>query len=128
MLKRLVRDIIDPDRDLGHVDGKKKSTTTTASTSVSSSAQPHRPNAPDRDDSSRELENEYHNQTQSVARAQQSPARRPRAISNLQGMTGDGERKFTPMDVDGVEMEDEHVQQQQGQVRRNPDGSICEDC
>lgn len=31
-LKKLVRDIIDPSRDLGHVDGKKSTTTTTSPT------------------------------------------------------------------------------------------------
>lgn len=32
-LKRRVRDIIDPSRDLGHVDGKKKPVTSTSTTS-----------------------------------------------------------------------------------------------
>lgn len=49
--------------------------------------------------------------------------RRPRAISNLQAQGQESERKFTPMAVDGMNNEDVETE-----VKRNPDGSICEDC
>jgi len=50
---------------------------------------------------------------------------RPRAISNLQAHGQESERKFTPMDVDGVEINNEGAETD---VKRNPDGSVCEDC
>lgn len=51
--------------------------------------------------------------------------RRQHAISNLQAQGQESERKFTPMDVGGIEMENEGAE---AEVKRNPDGSICEDC
>jgi hypothetical protein len=51
--------------------------------------------------------------------------RRPRAISNLQAQGQESERKFTPMDVNEVGMNNEDVETES---KRNPDGSICEDC
>jgi hypothetical protein len=51
--------------------------------------------------------------------------RRPRAVSNLQAEGQESERNVTPMDVDGVEVNSEVVETE---VKRNPDGSICEDC
>jgi len=51
--------------------------------------------------------------------------RSPHAISNLQAQSKESERKFTPMDVDRVEMKNERAE---AEVKRNPDGSICEDC
>ncbi|CZR66191.1 uncharacterized protein PAC_16092 [Phialocephala subalpina] len=75
-LKRRVRDIIDPSRDLGHVDGKKSTTqpTTSSSTSTPPSTTP--------------------NPSSSTF----TPI--PKAINRLQALPLAAERKFTPMDVD----------------------------
>lgn len=73
-LKRLVRDIIDPSRDLGHVDGKK-STNSDQSTS-----------APSQD-------------ATTISTSSQQPPPLPKALNRLQSSSG-SERKFTPMDVD----------------------------
>ncbi|TVY21910.1 hypothetical protein LARI1_G000361 [Lachnellula arida] len=70
-LKRRVRDIIDPSRNLGHVDGHKKPETSPES----------KPSVP----------------TQTSALPTRAPI--PAAINRLQA-EGTGERKFTPMDVD----------------------------
>jgi hypothetical protein len=49
----------------------------------------------------------------------------PHAISNLQAQGQESEKKFTTMDVDRLEMKNERAE---AEVKRNPDGSICEDC
>ncbi|KAK0125109.1 hypothetical protein ONS96_008975 [Cadophora gregata f. sp. sojae] len=79
-LKRRVRDVIDPKRDLGHVDGKKS----TSSRSQPSSQQGSEPSS---------LEPAPQNTT-----GINTPI--PRAINRLQSPLGSNERKFTPMDVD----------------------------
>ncbi|KAL2074516.1 hypothetical protein VTL71DRAFT_8294 [Oculimacula yallundae] len=79
-LKRRVRDIIDPKRDLGHVDGKKNASAnpeSSASTSISTPLSQLTP------------------QTTGSTNA---PI--PRAINRLQAVVSSDERKFTPMDVD----------------------------
>jgi len=72
ILKRLVRDVIEPDRDLGHVDGKKAIKSPEISPEYSSS-----------------------NPTPSTSSTSNPPI--PKAISLLQPTS---ERKFTPMDID----------------------------
>lgn len=122
VLKQRVRNVIDPTRDLGHVDGKKKSVVVI-----------QEDDSPSNQASQAATPQEYESQGQDSGlqqEEQKQPARRPRAISNLQAAVGDGERKFTPMDVDGAEMAYERGEgeQREEQVKRNPDGSICEDC
>jgi len=97
-LKKRVRDIIDPGRDLGHVDGKKKSNITAES-----------PAGDDKAGGQTEAGNTDYTS-------------RLGAISLLKGH--EGERKFTPMDVDTSAVKEETP----AEVKRNPDGSICEDC
>lgn len=97
-LKKRVRDIIDPGRDLGHVDGKKKTTGMSE--------------APASDDVPSE---------QTLVEGPET-AVRPKAIRQLK--SHDGERKFTPMDVDSSEAKEGR----KAEVKRNPDGRICEDC
>ncbi|PBP24375.1 guanine nucleotide-binding protein gamma subunit [Diplocarpon rosae] len=78
-LKRRVRDIIDPKRDLGHVDGNKstpKPETTVPPIAETSSSQVPTPQA----------------------KATNAPI--PSAINRLQATGTTNERKFTPMDVD----------------------------
>jgi len=92
-LKRRVRDIIDPTRNLGHVDGYSKavsSPTSANSAYISSSSS-----------STHQLH------TATPRTATEGPAAEvaiPKAINRLQGGEGQalglGERKFTPMDVD----------------------------
>ncbi|KAN0114757.1 Rdx family domain containing protein [Hyaloscypha variabilis] len=82
-LKRRVRDIIDPNRNLGHVDGKK---------STSANPEPSNPNV-EKSNSSTKPQNFMGN----------PPI--PRAINRLQHLSVEeshpsAERKFTPMDVD----------------------------
>jgi len=102
-LKRRVRDIIEPGRDLGHVDGKKKSVL-----SVSES---------EPKEESKETETARDDDDQSAS------SFRPPAISRVQGERKESGRNFTPMDVDSMEMKDDD-----DGVKRNPDGSLCEDC
>ncbi|KAH6720101.1 selT/selW/selH seleno protein domain-containing protein [Leptodontidium sp. MPI-SDFR-AT-0119] len=83
-LKRRVRDIIDPKRDLGHVDGKKSTSTNaepSTATSASASSNP----------SSQEP-------TPQNTTGTNTPI--PRAINRLHAAVSGDERKFTPMDVD----------------------------
>lgn len=90
-LKRRVRDVIDPKRDLGHVDGKKSTRpfpfldpqlrTAGTLTSAPSTAQPTSTTLP-----------------APAAQPTDSPPAMPRAVPHCQGP--DGTRKFTPMDVD----------------------------
>ncbi|KAI9735308.1 MAG: hypothetical protein M1818_006502 [Claussenomyces sp. TS43310] len=94
-LKRRVRDVIEPDRDLGHVDRKHKSL------------------APDAMVNEEHIGPELGPIDGTVAP--------PRAISQLKGQ--EGERKFTPMDVDSAA-----TKETPRETKRNPDGSICEDC
>ncbi|KAF8863759.1 hypothetical protein BDZ45DRAFT_712112 [Acephala macrosclerotiorum] len=77
-LKRRVRDIIDPSRDLGHVDGKKST--------------PSHPQPP----------SSTTNTTSSTPDPTSSSAFTPipKAINRLQALPLAAERKFTPMDVD----------------------------
>lgn len=79
-LKRRVRDIIDPKRDLGHVD-VKKSTPSNPESSIQQSSEP----------SSQEP-------TPQNTTGINTPI--PRAINRLQAAVSSNERKFTPMDVD----------------------------
>ncbi|KAH7360446.1 selT/selW/selH seleno protein domain-containing protein, partial [Rhexocercosporidium sp. MPI-PUGE-AT-0058] len=81
-LKRRVRDIVDPKRDLGHVDGKK-STPTNPEPSTSTSTI----SAPSSQDP-----------TPQNTTGTNTPI--PRAINRLQAAVSSDERKFTPMDVD----------------------------
>lgn len=120
-LKKRVRDIIDPGRDLGHVDGKKKSVAAPSSVATE------------------DTESVFSNQASSTAAStihgdedsQPSEGPRPKAITRLTGGDGGsvtrGERKFTPMDVDIAEARGRVSEQDDG-IKRNDDGSICEDC
>ncbi|KAG4436354.1 hypothetical protein IFR05_008175 [Cadophora sp. M221] len=78
-LKRRVRDIIDPKRDLGHVDGKKN-TSTNPEPSTTTSTNP----------SSQEP-------TPQNTSGTNTPI--PRAINRLHAAVSGDERKFTPMDI-----------------------------
>ncbi|KAI9055299.1 hypothetical protein LZ554_000259 [Drepanopeziza brunnea f. sp. 'monogermtubi'] len=79
-LKRRVRDIIDPKRDLGHVDGKKSTPKPepTSTQPISTTSQDPLP--------------------QNTNTNTGTPV--PHAINHLQALEGPNERKFTPMDVD----------------------------
>lgn len=124
-LKKRVRDIIDPSRDLGHVDGKKKSTVAETTSSSTSEAAPSGVQTP--------MIEQYAdgvNQAQSQEIETSLPkAIRPSALSRLTGETEAG-RKFTPMDVDTAVVAGEQNMQyvDADGVKRNADGSICEDC
>jgi len=107
-LKRRVRDIIEPGRDLGHVDGKKHSVNPTTPTEN-----------PIKDGDAAEDGVKVGDEKE--------PAQIPHAISRLQEQEPESERKFTPMDVDSVDIKDERGGVESG-IKRNPDGSICEDC
>lgn len=113
-LKRRVRDIVDPDRDLGHVDGKKKSTSASGTEAA-------------RDASVQEPTQDLSDQggESTDARDSKESEMRPLPVSRVSQRVKaeDGERKFTPMDLDVEEMVRES-----GDVKRNADGSICEDC
>jgi len=127
-LKRRIRDVIEPGRDLGHVDGKKSTTTAPptdisylppASSPGSGASSQHRPAA------TPPVGNDL--PTDSVLAGVPTP----KAINRLVGSgVGDGEgeggergeRKFTPMDVSADEGEGEDQQ------LRNTDESVCEDC
>jgi hypothetical protein len=114
-----------------------------AAASASASHQQASPQTQDAEDKNDNAKADANNQEQgSGEQAQIQPSvpmtRLPRAISTLQRMESGrgqaGERKFTPMDVDGAEMALERGEGEQNsdtlqsQVKRNPDGSICEDC
>jgi hypothetical protein len=110
-LKKRVRDIIEPGRDLGHVDGKKSLAGATASEHGHQGSKAHE----DCDKS----------ETQNQETDAHEKVRRPRAISKVQINSQESERKSTPMDVDGIDTKNG----KRGiEVKRNLDGSICEDC
>jgi hypothetical protein len=79
-LKRRVRDIIDPSRNLGHVDGHPKATAANSTTPAE------------------------HTEPLSTHAEQTTTLAIPKAINRLQDgegqSSGIGERRFTPMDVD----------------------------
>jgi len=106
-LKRRVRDIIEPGRDLGHVDRKKKTVVIDPVDELGAVGKVA--------EGSKDVQE------------RQEPPQRPRAFSRLQGQDPESERKFTPMDVDSVEVGDERAERDDG-INRNPDGSVCEDC
>ncbi|CZS90136.1 uncharacterized protein RAG0_01291 [Rhynchosporium agropyri] len=125
-LKRRVRDVVDPKRDLGHVDGKKSITTnpepSTLATNANTSAQ------------------EATAQNASIT----TPI--PRAINRLQAAVNGEERKFTPMDVDvnsrptsskGEVVDEVEVLNERGKIQVGGEaggggycrpGEDCEDC
>lgn len=115
-LKRRVRDVIDPGRDLGHVDGKKKSVASTTESSNFSTTGRETP------------QTEYsENQTETTKRPEsvhgdtEAPTDGPRPQALKPSGTQE-ERKFTPMDVDTAPTVGPDG------LKRNPDGTICEDC
>ncbi|KAG4416834.1 hypothetical protein IFR04_010030 [Cadophora malorum] len=79
-LKRRVRDVIDPKRDLGHVDGKKST--------------------PSNQESSTQQSSEPSSQEPTPQNTTGTNTPLPRAINRLQAAVTSDERKFTPMDVD----------------------------
>lgn len=74
---------------------------------------------------SNENQDAFKDKTQRQEAKEEQDMRRLCAISNIQAQGQESERKFTLMDVDGVEMKIEGVE---AEFKRNPDGSICEDC
>jgi len=158
-LKRRVRDIIQPARDLGHVDGKKKSNVPSSTLSQpppSTSSPTTRDTSITRDSSSTwdtSIKTPQSSATaweseKSVTEAEAekdlteeidrkvhelmiSLNQRPAAINRVketEGGGGEGERKFTPMDVDVKEEGGDKEGGEKEEVKRNPDGTICEDC
>lgn len=113
-LKRRIRDIIEPGRDLGHVDGKKKSIVGAYTTALEHRSQGLNQNEDpiEADPQKKETDGE-------------EEVRLPHAISNIEVHGHESERKYTPMDLNNIEMRDER---RETDVKRNPDGSICEDC
>jgi predicted Rdx family selenoprotein len=112
-LKRRVRDIIDPGRNLGHVDVKKSVPATEADISEH-----------ERKEANGEHDAFKDNNPISKTLDEQD-IRRPRAISDVQNPGQEQERKFTPQDVDERDMNKDGLK---AGVKRNPDGSICQDC
>jgi hypothetical protein len=110
-LKKRVRDIIEPGRDLGHVDGKKKSIAGATLTE-------HQP--PD----SNEKEDNIDSEAQRQEKKGEDEVLRPGADSNTKVQGQESRRKFTPMDMDTIETRNESGETQV----KNTDGSLCEDC
>ena len=108
-LKRRVRDIIEPGRDLGHVDGKKKSAVVQTKPESTHVSQP--PNGEAMLD---------------VEQGEEFTGKRPPAVHRV--MQQEGKRKFTPMDLDQKNSMSEGLGESGEQIKRNPDGTVCEDC
>lgn len=121
-LKRRVRDIIDPTRNLGHVDGHSKATPNPSTTAIeTNSSSSYTSQLPENSDPA----------------PMETPI--PKAINRLQASgkqaVGSGERKFTPMDVDDVDVnsrpvsrnEDEEVVDRRGKIviRGDDDMGFC---
>lgn len=145
-LKRRVRDIIDPGRDLGHVDGKKKTSaapTSSPSTSASFQNEPRRRthDEPPSEQTSREVseldagDSELVEQTSSMSlrptletmesghlpqndRTGENISITKRGNTLLDGsrVGSESDRKFTPMDLDTEER------------KGSRNGEFCEDC
>lgn len=96
-LKKRVRDIIDPTRDLGHVDGKKKS----VPSSTDKAVEAEQGGGKSEPEETREREGEAKGEAMGEAK---------------------GEAKGEAMEEAKGEVE------VKGEIKRNPDGSICEEC
>ncbi|KAH6681961.1 seleno protein W family protein [Halenospora varia] len=113
-LKRRVRDVIDPSRNLGHVDGHKTLPESNAATEpTADTTQATAPSA--------------------APQTQTAPI--PRAINRLQaGNEGPtAERKFTPMDLDFSSRPSSRKASEAniggaGSFKHGGNGEVCEDC
>jgi hypothetical protein len=97
---------------LGHVDGKKKSV-------LGMNAG----EAEQRQQESNENQEVFMEKDKRQETREELSMQSPHASSSLQGQ--EPERKFTPMDVDRLEIKIERVE---AEVKRNSDGSICKGC
>lgn len=118
-LKRRVRDCIDPSRDLGHVDGKKAIPSATLSPAASTSEFASTPKPPPETTTTAKSPT-AHGATEDEILAH--------SIQSLEVQPGSGMHgTATPVRGGGEEIGGD------GKVhgddrKRNPDGSVCEDC
>jgi len=108
--------VIDPGRDLGHVDGKKKSVTSTGEPSSTSNTlelkQTPQSQAPQNHSSTSAWSGSEHKDKKSLIDGSKPEVAHPPRVQ---------EEKFTAMNTDTVG-------NTSNGSKRNPDGTICEDC
>jgi hypothetical protein len=116
-LKRKVRDIIEPGRDLGHVDGKKTVVATKRSGPVSEQENLHG--------------NQTIHQTGELKKAidlgqemQEHPAI-PNPLTKEQGFHGTPTLAEVDINDDSLDPKNKTPG---GKIKRNPEANICEDC
>lgn len=109
-LKRRLRDIIEPGRDLGHVDDKKSVKSTTQE-------QGHQ--------GSNENENPIKAQLQRKEINGEIDVSKSCAVGNIQVDSVESPRKYESTGADQVEARNEG---REIEVEQRPDKSICEDC
>lgn len=113
-LKRRVRDIIEPGRNLGHVDGKKRIVPVTDTHLMRLG-----------EIEGNEEQEAYQDKNLIPAAEEERDVRKPAAIRSLQTQVPESERRLTAVDVGGMGMNNERWK---AEANRDPKSSVCEDC